>query len=113
MIKLIIRFVVFVVLALIFVVLNPDVQDHKMAIKEAIEETTADNDDDEWTELKNKVRDKVIGYITTDNLEVQSYGLFSVGRIKISDETHVVSVGILGHVFTPGKDSMVQIYSKQ
>jgi hypothetical protein len=39
-------------------------------------------------------------------LRVENYYLVSVGHITIQGQDHIVSVGILGHVFAPSKEDV-------
>lgn len=48
-----------------------------------------------------------IGELVIDNmLKVDNYFVCSIGTITFDGETKVVSVGVLNHVFTPGKEDL-------
>ena len=44
-------------------------------------------------------------------LTVDNYVVCSVGRISVTGEPHVVSVGVLNHVFTYDSDELQQLFS--
>lgn len=42
-------------------------------------------------------------------VKVDNYYLFSIGRINIAGKEHIVSIGILNHVFAPDKDDIIMV----
>ncbi|MDD6722863.1 MAG: hypothetical protein ACI30P_06070 [Muribaculaceae bacterium] len=108
MIKLIIKIAILVAVIVVFMVSNPSTEDHKKAISDIIENATESTEEDGLAHVKEIVRNKIVSMITTDMLQVKDYGVCSVGRIETKGESRIVSFGILGHVFTPGSDRLIQ-----
>ncbi len=50
----------------------------------------------------------IVVFMVSNMLQVKDYGVCSVGRIETKGESRIVSFGILGHVFTPGSDRLIQ-----
>ena len=46
------------------------------------------------------------GFAIDHYLKVQSYGVCSIGRIEVGNKPHIVSVGVLGHVYTFDKQDI-------
>ena len=109
MIKWIIKLAVLGAVILVFWVSNPDEQQHKAAITSVIEQATDGPKEEGIGRLKEAVRNKVVSIITNEKLDVQSYGVFSIGRLENADgDKHLISIGVLGHVFTPGEGKLIQ-----
>lgn len=96
------------VLAAALAITNPDKNDHCNAISNVTKDWTGDKIEDIvgegitggvvkaiTTPLMNKVVESIV--------EVDNYGLCSVGHIDIGDSKTKVSFGIMGHVFTFNK----------
>jgi len=57
----------------------------------------------------SNLRKKVIETVADQFLEVDNHKLLSVGKIHYDGKDHVVSVGVLGYVFTVGKDKIKEV----
>lgn len=87
----------------------PTEQDHREAITKEmnrfIKEST-DNQGDAWGIIGNIISQKIVGVVVDNLIEVDNYGVCSVGSITFKGKTHRVSFGILGHVFTFDADDI-------
>ena len=87
----------------------PTEQDHREAITKEmnrfIKEST-DNQGDAWGIIGNIISQKIVGVVVDNLIEVDNYGVCSVGSITFKGKTHRVSFGILGHVFTFDTDDI-------
>lgn len=81
----------------------PDKSRHKEAIMKEVKEavrTEFSSDDGVIGMFGNMLTGGIIGIAIDNTLDVDYYGVCSVGRIGLDDKSKVVSFGILGHVFT-------------
>lgn len=87
----------------------PTEQAHREAITKEmnrfIKEST-DNQGDAWGIIGNIISQKIVGVVVDNLIEVDNYGVCSVGSITFKGKTHRVSFGILGHVFTFDADDI-------
>ena len=87
----------------------PTEQAHREAITKEmnrfIKEST-DNQGDAWGIIGNIISQKIVGVVVDNLIEVDNYGICSVGSITFKGKTHRVSFGILGHVFTFDADDI-------
>ena len=87
----------------------PTEQAHREAITKEmnrfIKEST-DNQGDAWGVIGNIISQKIVGVVVDNLIEVDNYGVCSVGSITFKGKTHRVSFGILGHVFTFDADDI-------
>ena len=87
----------------------PTEQAHREAITKEmnrfIKEST-DNQSDAWGIIGNIISQKIVGVVVDNLIEVDNYGVCSVGSITLKGKTHRVSFGILGHVFTFDADDI-------
>lgn len=87
----------------------PTEQAHREAITKEmnrfIKEST-DNQSDAWGIIGNIISQKIVGVVVDNLIEVDNYGVCSVGSITFKGKTHRVSFGILGHVFTFDADDI-------
>lgn len=109
------KFLIFVLtLVIIFgicVVTCPDKASHSEALKDvlntALTETMSDRERDASLIMLGSMIGTGIGELVIDNmLKVDNYFVCSIGTITFDGETKVVSVGVLNHVFTPGKEDL-------
>ena len=49
------------------------------------------------------------GFMVNNLLHIDDYYFFSVGRLKVGAKDYVVSVGVLNHVFTPDKETVIEV----
>lgn len=102
-------------LSLIFLVVlliatNPSKMTHKETIKNNALEVLEEKSE------KNNIFDALLGGMSShfestliaQNLTVDNYFIFSLGKIKHDGENKVVSIGVLNHVFTPGIKEQIQ-----
>lgn len=109
-----------VVLAVIGVVTCPDKEEHVDKFASLVTETIADKtenmgavgkaiNDVSKTDLLTKAVDK--------KLEVEDYGVFTLGKVEYFDEDYVISLGVFGTVFTISEemlgDGVVDIWKKE
>lgn len=90
----------------------PTEQAHREAITKEmnrfIKEST-DNQGDAWGIIGNIISQKIVGVVVDNLIEVDNYGVCSVGSITFKGKTHRVSFGILGHVFTFDADDIQRV----
>ena len=48
-------------------------------------------------------------YVIDGMVRVDDYYLFSVGRLRYGSNEHIVSIGVLNHVFAPDKDDILEL----
>lgn len=93
----------------------PTEQAHREAITKEmnrfIKEST-DNQGDAWGIIGNIISQKIVGVVVDNLIEVDNYGVCSVGSITFKGKTHRVSFGILGHVFTFDADDIQRALEK-
>lgn len=84
-------------------VTNPDRSKHSAAISQEINEALNSKDvfgSGIMSMLSSMVSSKIIDEAVGQMLYVDSYGVCSVGHIRLGKQVKTVSFGILGHVFT-------------
>lgn len=101
----------------------PSSDQHKETLSETVAETVTDaSQNDSLTDnetINNVMRTiasnftrKVVQTAVNNLLSVDNYVLFSVGKVHYANEQYVVSVGLLGHVFTVDKDDLKKATEK-
>ncbi len=101
----------------------PSTNQHKETLSETIAETVTDaaqadslTDNDEINKvmqtIANNFTRKVVQTAVNNLLSVNNYVLFSVGKVHYANEQYVVSVGLLGHVFTVDKEDLKKATEK-
>ncbi|WP_197421712.1 GYF domain-containing protein [Prevotella sp. DNF00663] len=115
--------IVFVAIAIILGILaitNPSREDHNEAIQKAVKEVIDDqqtnNDDDIFSQgmsiISGFITKHVTAAIVDKMLDVDNYGLFSIGSIRLDGKSHTVSYGVLGHVYTFDKSDIQKALKK-
>lgn len=109
--KLLILVLTLVIIAGVCVVTCPDKASHSEALKDvlntALTETISDSESDTGLIMLGSMIGTGIGGLVIDNmLKVDNYFVCSIGTMTFEGETKVVSVGVLNHVFTPGKEDL-------
>lgn len=110
-------FVVLVMVVLAMVVTRPDKKAHEEAltdvISQAVSETCdslSDADDGvgglALSAVSTTMASTLTGEVVHQLLSVDDYGVVTVGRIEFAGQSHPVSVGVFGHVFTADKDTI-------
>lgn len=101
----------------------PSSDQHKETLSETIAETVTDvSQNDSLTDnetinnvmrtIANNFTRKVVQTAVNNLLSVDNYVLFSVGKVHYANEQYVVSVGLLGHVFTVDKEDLKKATEK-
>ena len=102
--------VVAVLMAVGLVATCPTPQDHREAVtrtlNRVVEHATAQGNDDAWGMIGSMITKRLVGVVVDQMLDVQNYGLWSVGTIHYKDTDKRVSFGILGHVYTFDADDI-------
>ena len=99
------------VLAGILALTNPDKRDHCKAISNVTKDWTQDKIDDMLGGgilggLTKMVTAPLLNEVVDGMVEVDNYGLCSLGHIDLGDSSTKVSFGIMGHVFTFNKNQI-------
>lgn len=98
----------------------PDKKDHQEAIKAVVINVV----DEEISKLPSVVDDvaelvglplarTLLNVVMNNKLKVKNYYLFSIGEVTYKGETRMVSLGILGHVFTFDEDDLREAVKKK
>jgi hypothetical protein len=97
---------VIVVLLLSMVISCPKKAQHTDVLAEMLVDVFNDeaDDDDILLELSSLFGVSVSKYLIENHVDVKYYILFSVGEFEYEGKTNVVSIGVLGHVFTASKE---------
>ena len=94
----------------------PTEEDHREAITKEINHFVQDAADntagDAWGMIGNMISQKLVGVVVDNLIEVDNYGVCSIGSIHYKGKTHHVSFGILGHVFTFDADDIQRALQK-
>ena len=107
-IKFLLGLLILVILGGVLAVTCPARQDHKDAISQSSREWIGDKIQsvDEWgmpsivTGAIEWISGQGVDFAIDQYLDVDNYGVCSVGHFKIGDESKLVSIGVLNHVFT-------------
>ena len=119
-----ITLLIIVIVGAAMVMTCPDTQAHKeklsqmvsTSVKEAINQDINTGSNDPISQglqmvggiLVNKMVDSAV-----DNmLQVENYIVCSIGRVSYSGEEHIVSLGLLGHIFTVNQDKLNEATKK-
>lgn len=105
----IISFFTLLSLIVVMAVTCPDKKKHSEAVSElasVILNDAASGDDSGFAILGAMIGNKLIGAFIDNNLYVDNYILFNVGKLEYNGESNVVSVGAFNHVFTQSRDQL-------
>ena len=100
---------VLIVLFISLVFTCPDKQKHVEALNSLTSSVINDQipeDSDGWEYLGAMLGNKIIGAVFDNNLYVDNYVLFSVGKMSFNGEDNTVSIGIFNHVFTKSREQV-------
>jgi len=120
------------IVAILFVTMVftcPSRHDHEMAIQEVTKEWLGEKIQDNvatitgnnglggmMSDIIGRVIEQLTGTgtdkIISTYLHVDNYMVCSVGCVRLVDKEKVVSVGLLGHVFTFGKENLEQLWAQ-
>uniref|UniRef100_A0AB33J7J5 GYF domain-containing protein n=1 Tax=Prevotella sp. GTC17259 TaxID=3236795 RepID=A0AB33J7J5_9BACT len=104
----------------ILAITNPSREDHNAAIQQAVKEVLNtqqyDSDEDIFSQGMEIISGLITRHMTSaivdQMLEVDNYGIFSIGTIHLNGKSHTISYGILGHVYTFDKTDVKQALEK-
>lgn len=111
----------FVMLAAIIALLIftcPNAQDHKDAlsdvvtatVNDAVQETSSSMEDDFLAKAFNAISKAFTGRVVKEAIDnlitVDNYFVCSIGKVNYDNKEHIVSVGLLNHIFTVDKDEL-------
>lgn len=117
--KLLLALLIFVILGGVLAVTCPSRQDHKDAVSlstrqwvdEKLDALGQNNDllsiltgAVEW------ISGQGIDFVIDQYLDVDNYGVCSIGRVNLGEKSKVVSVGVLNHVFTFDKEDVDKLF---
>lgn len=110
-----------IVLLLIFAITNPSKETHEEAVRtevsKAIDQATESTDNNFFTQGIRMVAKMMAGNMVETALdqlfEYHNYILFSKGTVTLNNESHTISYGFLGKVFTLNADDMVKALEKE
>ena len=106
--KKIVSIVAVVAVLVVMALTCPDEEAHQARVKREVK--TAVSNEMEKVLGKNisfyaSIATNLATNLAVDNMvRVSNYGLVSVGTLDWGDETHLVSVGVFGHVFSVGHE---------
>lgn len=89
----------------------PDKKDHKDAIMSVVNEEITDGVDvggifGGFAMVGTSFTSTIAEYFVNNRLSVKNRFFYSAGYFRGTSETHLVSIGIFGHVFTFSKDDL-------
>lgn len=110
-----------IALLLIFAITNPSKETHEEAVRtevsKAIDQATESTDNNFFTQGIRMVAKMMAGNMVETALdqlfEYHNYILFSKGAVTLNGESHTISYGFLGKVFTLNADDMVKALEKE
>lgn len=95
---------ILIIIAGICIISCPNQEAHSEAVikkvNHAINDELSDDEDSGLTIFASTLLSGISNVLIKNNLTVDNYFLFSVGKTTLKGESKVVSVGILNHVFT-------------
>ena len=105
----IVSFFAVAALLVVMAVTCPNKTKHTAAVSElasVILNDAASGDETGFAILGAMIGNKFIGAFIENNLYVDNYLLFNVGKFEYNGESNVVSVGAFNHVFTMSRDQL-------
>lgn len=106
-------FSILILVILMMAITCPDKQAHREALTGVVSNTIDDKlssslsaDSQGWAVLGSIVASKVVESVVDTKLNVKNYFVFSLGRIHWKGEDKVVSLGLLGHIYTFSEDDL-------
>lgn len=100
------------VLAVLFISLIftcPDKQKHVEALNSLTSSILNDQiseDSEGWEYLGAMLGNKLLGAVFDNNVYVDNYVIFSIGKMTFEGEDNIVSFGIFNHVFTKSREQV-------
>ena len=112
--------IIIVVLGLVMFVTCPKKNDHRDAICLAINKAVDEKFGESSLSLSGLLNyggkfaiKKAAQLFVESTVEVDNYGLLSIGRYVFNGNNNVISVGMFNHVFTMSKDDILEKMEKQ
>lgn len=113
----VVAIVVFVTLVLAMIVSRPNEQAHRNEVSQVVSAALTETEDslmgdpaDAGSLVLHHLGSALAKAMTREVVEhlvtVDDYGLFTVGHIEFGEERTLISVGVLGHVFTADKETI-------
>ena len=96
-------------LLVVMAVTCPDKDKHVKSVTDSLSvilNDQASGQEDDWEMLGAMLGNKVIGAVIQNNLYVDNYILFNIGRLSYDGEEKIVSVGAFNHVFTASRETV-------
>lgn len=103
----------------------PSTANHKETISNVVSETLKEESekttpiaesgiiDKAFEQLFFTTIDKAVQFTIDNMVKVENYGVCSIGKIHLDGKNHVISVGVLGHVFTIDKKDLEKEINKR
>ena len=118
--KTLLSLLVLLFIAGVCVVSCPKYDDHSQiinrevdrVIKEKISENAKSDSDKVISWFASALCSKISEYLIEDNLIVDNYILFSVGKISLGDEEKIISIGALNYIYTDLTDAIDKEWDK-
>ncbi|GEM_PF-770669 len=115
-VKLLLATLILVIVLGVLAVTCPSRQEHKDAISQSTHQWVNEKMaavDEQWGGLASVLTGAIewvsgqgIDFVVDQYLDVDNYGVCSVGRINVGDKSKIVSLGVLNHIFTFDKDDV-------
>lgn len=93
-------------LIIVMIISCPNKEQHTESLTDTISSVLLDGEDPDIVSLGKMLGNPVSRLIVNTYVTVDDYVLCSIGRFDYEGEKHIVSVGILGHVFTMPKSKI-------
>ena len=93
-------------LIIVMIISCPKKEQHLESLTDTISSVLLDGEDPDIVSLGKMLGNPVSRLIVNTYVTVDDYVLCSIGRFDYEGESHIVSVGILGHVFTMPKSKI-------
>ena len=96
-------------LLIVMAVTCPDKEKHVKAVSDTLSVLLNDQvngDDDDWEMLGAMLGNKIVGAVLQNNMYVDNYVIFNIGKFSFNGEDNVVSIGMFNHVFTTSREKV-------
>ena len=104
---------ILVIICATCIVTCPEKEAHTEALMEVLTDIVEEEMGDEMTEntlsmVISSVSLELGKVIVKNNMDVENYILFSVGKVGSDENERIISVGIMNHVFTISKEELLK-----
>lgn len=96
-------------LLVVMAVTCPDKDKHTKAVADSLSvifNDHVDADSDDWDMLGAMLGNKLVSALLQNNMYVDNYVIFNIGRLSFNGEDKAVSVGMFNHVFTSSREQV-------